>query len=62
MTRGLWDRFMIVLMGIVIFFGMQELWRSAAPLGEGRYLFTMGLAVVVIVLKVQALRKGAASK
>jgi len=62
MTRGLWDRFMIVLMGIVIFFGVQELWRSAAPLAEGRYLFAMGLAVVVIVLKVQALRKGAAGK
>jgi hypothetical protein len=50
---------MIILMGAVIFFSVQDLWRSPAPLSETRYLFAAGLAVIVIVLKLKALRKAA---
>ena len=59
MTRDLWDRFMIVLMGTVIFFSVRDLWHSPTPLSETRYLFAAGLAVIVIVLKLKALRNAA---
>lgn len=62
MTRGLWDRLMIILMSIVIFFCVQELWHSPAPLSESRYLFATGLAVIVIVLKVRALQQASADR
>lgn len=57
MTRTTWDRFMIILMGAMIVFCLQELWQSPAPLNETRYLFAIGLAVLVIVLKVNAIRR-----
>lgn len=57
MRSGAWDRFMIVLMAITIFFCLQELWHSPAPLSETRYLFAVGLATLVIVLKLNALRR-----
>jgi hypothetical protein len=53
---------MIVLMGALIFFGVQEIWRSPEPLGETRYMLSIGIAVLVIVLKVKALRKAADEK
>jgi hypothetical protein len=59
MNRRTWDLFMIVLMGAVIFFCAQEMWRSPAPLNETRCLFSMSLAVLVIILKAGALRKAA---
>jgi hypothetical protein len=57
MNRGTWDRFMIVLMGAMIFFCLQELWQSPAPLNESRYLLAIGLAMLVIFLKVNAIRR-----
>jgi len=60
MKRSLWDRFMIALMGAVIVFCVLEMWRSPAPLNESRCMFSIGLAVVVIALKVSALRKAGA--
>jgi hypothetical protein len=59
MNRSTWDLFMIVLMGIVIFFCVQEIWRSPAPLSEIRCLFSMSIAVLVIILKAGALWKAA---
>ena len=57
MTRELWDRFMIMLMGVVIFFGGQEIWKNPSSEDAYRYLLSIGIAIVVIVLKIQALRK-----
>ncbi|MEW6297667.1 MAG: hypothetical protein AB1671_08000 [Thermodesulfobacteriota bacterium] len=57
MRSGAWDRFMIVLMSITIFFCLQELWQSPTPLSETRYLVAIGLAALVIVLKVNAIRR-----
>ncbi|TMA60331.1 MAG: hypothetical protein E6J80_02365 [Deltaproteobacteria bacterium] len=62
MKRDLWDRFMIALMGALIVFCLQEIWRSPAPLSEARYLLSIGIAVLVIVLKVRALRQAAAGR
>lgn len=60
MSRGTWNRFMIVLMGAVIVFGLQEIFRSPEPMNESRYLLGIGIAVVVIVLKIGEIRKAAA--
>ena len=57
MKSGAWDRFMIVLMGAMIFFCLQELWQSPSPFHEPRYLLAIGLAVLVIVLKVNTIRR-----
>jgi len=57
MTRELWDRFMIMLMGVVIFFGVEEIWKNPSSEDAYRYLLSIGIAIVVIVLKIQALRK-----
>ncbi|MGH7961744.1 MAG: hypothetical protein ACRERD_07930 [Candidatus Binatia bacterium] len=54
--RYFWDIFMIGLMGAVLFYCGQILLRSETPLNEFRCLFGMSLAVVVIVLKVKAMR------
>jgi hypothetical protein len=59
MTQGLWDRFMIMLMGVVIFFGAQELWKNPDSSDFYRYALSIGIAVLVIVLKIKALRKPA---
>lgn len=57
MTRGLWDRFMIMLMGVVIFFGAHELWKNPNSPDFIRYALSIGIATLVIVLKIKALRK-----
>ena len=57
MNRGNWNRFMIVLMGAVIVFGLQEIFRSPEPLHESRYLLSIGIAVLVIILKIGEIRK-----
>ena len=54
--RNLWDQLMIVLMGSVIFFCLREMWNSSEPFQEGRCLFGLIVAPIVIVLKVQAMR------
>ncbi len=57
MSRGNWNRFMIVLMIAVIVFGLQELFRSSEPMNETRYLLSIGIAILVIFLKVGEIRK-----
>jgi hypothetical protein len=57
MTRELWDRFMIMLMGVVIFFGAQEIWKNPSSEDMYRYALSIGIALLVIVLKIKALRK-----
>jgi hypothetical protein len=57
MTRGLWDRFMIMLMGVVIFFGAYELWKNPDSPDFIRYVLSIGIATLVIVLKIKALQK-----
>jgi len=48
---------MIVLMGAVIVFGLQAIFRSPEPLNESRYLLSIGIAVLVIILKIGEIRK-----
>jgi hypothetical protein len=62
MTRDLWDRFMIMLMGVVIFFGVQEIWQEPSSPDIYRYVLSIGIAVLVIVLKIKAMRKAAAEQ
>lgn len=57
MKRDLWNRFMITLMGALIIFGVQQIWRSPEPWGEFRYMLSIGIATLVIVLKVREMRK-----
>ena len=57
---GMWDRFMITLMGALIVFDLQMIWRSPAPLSETTYFVSIGIAALVIVLKVRAIRRAAA--
>jgi hypothetical protein len=57
MKRDLWNRFMITLMGALIVFGVQQIWTSPEPLGEFRYMLSIGIATLVIVLKVREMRK-----
>ena len=59
MSRGTWNRFMIVLMGAVIVFSLQEIFRSPEPMNESRYLLGIGLAILVIILKIGEIRKTA---
>lgn len=54
--RGLWDRVMIGLMVAVIFVCGQELLASPAPLSEVRCLLSLGVAGLVIFLKLGALK------
>jgi len=51
---------MIVLMGAVIVFSLQEIFRSPEPLNETRYLLGIGIAVLVIVLKLGEIKKASA--
>jgi hypothetical protein len=62
MMRKLWDRVMIGLMAIVIFVCGQELLASPAPLSEVRCLVASGLACLVIVFKIQALKNAPADE
>lgn len=62
MTRDLWDRFMIMLMGVVIFFGVQEIWKDPSSPDMYRYVLSIGIATLVIVLKIKAMRKAAAQQ
>ena len=48
---------MIVLMGALIVFGLNEILRSPEPMNESRYLLSIGIAVLVIVLKIGEMRK-----
>jgi len=57
MKRDLWNRFMITLMGALIVFGVQQIWTSPEPWGEFRYMLSIGIAVVVIILKVREMRR-----
>ena len=59
MSRGTWTRFMIVLMGAVIVFSLQEIFRSPEPMNESRYLLGIGLAILVIILKIGEIKKAA---
>lgn len=60
MNRGNWNRFMIGLMVLLIVFGLQEIFRSPEPMNETRYLLSIGIAILVIVLKVGEIRKAEA--
>ena len=62
MTRDLWDRFMIMLMGVVIFFSVQEIWQEPSSPDMYRYALSIGIATLVIVLKIKAMRKAAAEQ
>ena len=62
MTRDLWDRFMIMLMGVVIFFSVQEIWQEPSSPDMYRYVLSIGIATLVIVLKIKAMRKAAAEQ
>ena len=48
---------MIVLMGALIVFGLNEILRSPEPMSESRYLLSIGVAVIVIILKIGEMRK-----
>jgi len=48
---------MIVLMASLIVFGLWEIFRSPEPMNESRYLLSIGIAVVVIILKIGEIRK-----
>ena len=62
MTRDLWDRFMIMLMGVVIFFGVREIWKEPSSPDMYRYALSIGIAALVIVLKIKAMRKASAEQ
>jgi len=62
MTRDLWDRFMIMLMGVVIFWGGQQIWQEPSSPDTYRYALSIGIAALVIVLKIKAMRKAAAEQ
>jgi hypothetical protein len=53
----MWNRFMIVLMGAVIVFSLQEIYRSPEPMNESRYLLGIGIAVLVIILKIGEIKR-----
>jgi len=57
MKRDLWNRFMITLMGALIVFGVQQIWVSPEPFREFRYMLSISIAVLVIVLKIRELRQ-----
>ena len=60
--RNMWDKVMIGLMVAVIFVCGQEFMASPEPFGETRCLFAVGAAVLVIFLKLDALKKARASQ
>lgn len=51
---------MIMLMGVVILFSAQEVWKEPTSPDVYRYALSIGIAVLVILLKIKALRKAAA--
>jgi len=53
---------MIMLMGVVIFFGLQEIWKDPSSPDMYRYVLSIGIAILVIVLKIKAMRKAAAEQ
>lgn len=53
----MWNRFMIVLMAALITFGLREIFRSPEPLSESRYLVSVGIAVIVIIMKIGEIKK-----
>ena len=57
MNRGTWNRFMIGLMVALIVFCLQEVVRSPVPLSESRYLVSIGIAIVVIILKIGEIKR-----
>ena len=57
MRRDLWNRFMITLMGALILFCGQQIWRSPAPLSEPRYGLSIAIAILVIVLKLREIKR-----
>ncbi len=54
--RKLWDRAVVGLMVLVIVVCGQELLASPTPLSEVRCLVATGLAGLVIIFKIQALK------
>ena len=46
----------------LIAFGVQELWKSPEPLNESRYLLSIGIAILVIILKLRENQSRAAKK
>jgi len=48
---------MIVLMVALIIFGLQAILRSPEPMNESRYMLSIGIAVLVIFLKIGEIRK-----
>ena len=62
MNRDLWDRFMIMLMGVVIFWGVQQIWKEPSSPDMYRYALSIGIATLVIVLKIKAMRKATAEQ
>ncbi|MBM4258582.1 MAG: hypothetical protein FJ147_22120 [Deltaproteobacteria bacterium] len=57
MNRGNWNRFMIVLMAALIVFGLQQILVSPEPMNESRYMLSIGIAILVIFLKIGEIRK-----
>ena len=62
MNRAMWNRFMISLMVLLIVFGLKEVFRSPEPMNESRYLFSIGIAVVVIIMKIGEMKRAAAER
>jgi hypothetical protein len=48
---------MIVLMGALIIFGLQQIFSSPEPMNESRYMLSIGIAILVIFLKIGEIRK-----
>jgi len=48
---------MIGLMVALIVFCLQEIVRSPEPMNESRYLLSLGIAVVVIILKIGEIKR-----
>jgi hypothetical protein len=57
MSRGNWNRLLIVLMAALIVFGLQQIFTSPEPMNESRYMLSIGIAVLVIFLKIGEIRK-----
>jgi hypothetical protein len=62
MTRDLWDRFMIMLMGALIFWNLQAIWKEPSSPDLFWYALSIGIAILVIVLKIKAIRKATAEQ
>jgi hypothetical protein len=62
MSRDTWNRFMIVLMAALIVFGITEIVRSPEPMNESRYMLSIGIAVLVIFLKIGEIKKANAAQ